>query len=198
MKKIEKKISVRDKILNTAVELFYSRGVNKVGIDEIIERSGVAKMSLYNHFKSKDELVIAFLECINAQWLPMMRQKVEQLASKPENRLAALFDALEEWFKSKEFRGCPYINTTAEIADINHPVAKKCLSFKQCLFDYVEELVKQAGVSKSKDITSQIVLIIDGSIVRTLMTKNADHAKLAKKACFILIDQAKLRGFCKD
>jgi len=191
MKISNQKVSVREKIVTTAVELFYSRGVNNVGIDEIIARSGVAKMSLYNHFKSKDELVIAYLEQINAQWIPMMRQKVDQLTSSPQKRLLAFFDALEEWMRSKEFRGCPYINTTAEIANINHPVAKKCLSFKQGMSDYIEELVKQAGVSKPKEITSQIVLLIDGSIVRTLMTKNADHAKQAKKACMVLIDQAK-------
>jgi len=193
MKKLAPKISVRDKILNTAVELFYTRGVNNVGIDEIIKCSGVAKMSLYNHFKSKNELVEAYLETVNAKRVSTVIEKINQLAPKPEDRLFAFFDILGEWFKSKEFRGCPCINTMAEISDVKDPIFKKCSSLKQGLLDYIQLLVKDAGVVDNKDISLQILLLIDGAIVRAIATGKADHAKLAKQACIILINQAKIK-----
>ncbi len=191
MKKVEAKRGAKEKILETATGLFNSRGVNNVGIDEIIKRSGVAKMSLYNHFKSKDELILAFLDRISSRWIQWMRQRVLKLAARPEQRLLVFFDVLEEWFKTPDFRGCPFINTTAEISDIKHPAYKKALNIKQGLLDYIRELADAAGLSKAKNISSQILLLADGAIIRAAMTRKSDSAKIAKQACATLMQQAK-------
>ncbi len=188
---MEAKQGAKEKILETATQLFNSRGINNVGIDEIIKRSGVAKMSLYNHFKSKDELIIAFLERISGRWILWVKKRVLKLASRPEQRLLVFFDVLEEWFKTPDFRGCPFINTTAEISDIKHPAYKKALSIKEGLLNYIRELADADGLSGSKNISSQILLLVDGAIVRSAMTRNSESAKIAKQACAILIKQAK-------
>jgi len=187
MKKSENRRSGGEKILSTAVKLYYSRGINNVGIDEIIKCSGVTKGSLYYHFKSKDDLVVAFLEYFNAQWLPDMKEKVSRMAPTPEKYLITFFDALGQWFKSNTFRGCPNINTTAEISNTDHTAFKKALFFKQELLDYIEELVKQAGVVDSKEISLQVLLLIDGAIVRAAMTGKSESAIIAKRACAALI-----------
>ncbi len=179
MKEIKDNRGAKERILATAVQLFYSRGVNNVGIDEIIRCSGVAKMSLYNHFKSKDELIVAFLERINQQWIEWMKARVIALAPNPERRLLVLFDALEEWFKTPEFRGCPFINTTAEVSDNNHAAYKVALKFKQGLFDYICELVVTAKLSQPKIISNQVLLLVDGAIIRAAMTKEISSAKVA-------------------
>ncbi len=193
MKKTKFKRDAKEKILETATQLFNSRGVNNVGIDEIIKRSGVAKMSLYNHFKSKDELIVAFLERISQQWIQWLKKRVLKLAIRPEHRLLVFFDVLEEWFKTPDFRGCPFINTTAEISDIKHPAYKKALTVKQGLLDYIRELVEAAGLSGSKDISNQILLLTDGAIIRAAMTRKSEPARIAKQACATLLRQAKLR-----
>ena len=83
--------SVRDRILSTASELFYKEGVNNVGIDRIIAESGVAKMSLYNHFKSKDDLIAAWLQQRDERWRTWFKATVEGLATEPSDRVLAIF-----------------------------------------------------------------------------------------------------------
>src|SRR5688572_31055848 len=95
----EKRKDMREHILDVATELFYKGGVNNVGIDAVIARSKIAKMTLYAHFKSKDDLVLAFLDRINRRWSAWFQGRVEALAPDPRKRPLALFDALEEWFK---------------------------------------------------------------------------------------------------
>ena len=191
MKELKDTRGAKEKILATAVQLFYSRGINNVGIDEIIKVSGVAKMSLYNHFKSKDDLIVAFLERINSQWFQWIKDSVEKQETKPEQRLLLFFDVLEEWFQTLEFRGCPFINTTAEISDAEHIAYKCALDFKQGLLDYIQELVKLSGYIDTNGLSSQILLLVDGAIIRAAMTKQAGSAKLAKQACISILKQAK-------
>ena len=95
--------SARDRILNAASELFYREGVQNVGIDRIIAESGVAKMSLYNHFKSKDALIAAWLQERDVSWRTWFQTTVEQLVTEPCDRILAVFDALHEWLTSLTF-----------------------------------------------------------------------------------------------
>ena len=109
------RLSARDKLLDAANKLFYAHGISAVGIDRVIEEAGVAKMSLYNNFDSKDALVAAWLERKHAEWMLWLRSFVEK--KPPASRPAAVFDALDEWFHTDEFRGCAFINVAAEVKD---------------------------------------------------------------------------------
>src|SRR3954466_5852337 len=108
--------TAREKVLAAATQLFYKHGINSVGVDEIVRKSGVTKMTMYKHFGSKDALAAAFLEDIYRQWSAWFTQRVSVLskaARRPEDRALTIFDALKEWFETPEFRGCPFINTVA-------------------------------------------------------------------------------------
>src|SRR5918996_5556738 len=99
--------SVRERILDTSYELFSQRGVRAVGVDELIERAGVAKATLYRHFPSKDDLVVAFLERREQRWTrEWVEAEATRRASDPEGQLLAIFDAFDEWFRRKDFEAC--------------------------------------------------------------------------------------------
>src|SRR6476620_4528707 len=111
----------RRRILETADRLFYQGGVRAVGIDRIIAEAGVAKMSLYNHFASKDDLILAVLKHREESVLSFFRTGIERHGKKGRNPLRAFFAALKDFFESPGFRGCPFQNTAVELADPEHP-----------------------------------------------------------------------------
>ena len=109
------RIPARDRILDTSYELFSRHGVKAVGVDTIIERSGVAKMTLYRHFRSKDELVLAFLRERESVWtVGWLQAEVEARSDDPRQRLLVIFDVLDDWFRRGDFEGCSFINLMLE------------------------------------------------------------------------------------
>ena len=110
--------AARERILEAAYDLFSHQGVRAVGIDAIIERSGVARMTLYRHFASKDALVLAFLERREERWTKEWLQgEVERRSAAPGERLLAIFDVFDEWFQRSDFEGCSFVNVLLEISD---------------------------------------------------------------------------------
>src|SRR5216683_3287452 len=116
-----KSMRARERILDTAYELFSHRGLRVVGLDTIVSKSGVARMTLYRHFASKDALVLAFLERREQRWTKdWLQRAVERRASDPRERLLAIFDVFDEWFHQTDFEGCAFINVLLEIGDPTH------------------------------------------------------------------------------
>ena len=180
--------SARDRILAAASDLFYKEGINKVGIDRIIAESGVAKMSLYNNFKSKDDLIAAYLEQFDQTWSPSFQKQVEQLADEPVNRLLAIFDVLHSWFQTPDFRGCRFVNTSVELANPNHPAARIAAKHKQMTMGYIQHLAEAAELKHPESLAYQIAILIEGAIAVALMGKKTDAAIYAKKAATALIE----------
>ena len=172
----------RDRILAAASELFYREGVHQVGVDRIVAESGVAKMSLYNHFKSKDALIGAWLEQQGEQWRRWFRERVEAVAPQPGDRLLAVFDVLEEWFRQPDFRGCPFINSSVELVNPEHPGYQMALQHQQAIVDYMRGLVEAARLSNAETLTQQLVILMEGAIVVAMMQRNSNAAKLAQQA----------------
>jgi AcrR family transcriptional regulator len=184
--------TARDKLVSVATKLFYQRGINSVGIDEIVRRSDVAKMTLYKHFPSKDALAAAFLKEIHQQWSSWFFDRVGQRAARmktPEERVLVIFDVLQEWFKTPDFRGCPFINTVAELADRNHPVRQDAVSFKKMLLENIKTNLRPLGCVREEELAVQFLLLIDGAIVRAAMTNSAQPAKIARRAAAQLLAQ---------
>ncbi|MEM7770046.1 MAG: TetR/AcrR family transcriptional regulator, partial [Cyanobacteria bacterium P01_A01_bin.37] len=168
--------SARDRILATASDLFYKEGVQNVGIDRIIAESGVAKMSLYNNFKSKDALIAAYLEQYDKNWNPWFQEKVEQLADNPGDRLLAIFDVLHTWFQEPNFRGCAFVNTTVELANSNHPGYDVAVKHKQAILAYIRSLVEAANLAHPNTLAQQLAILIEGAIVVAMMGQGANAA----------------------
>jgi len=159
-------ISGRERVLATAYDLFSRYGTRAVGVDRIIEESGVAKMTLYRNFASKDELILAFLERREEQWTrAWLRSEVEARASTPGGRLLAIFDAFGEWFATEAFEGCSFINVMLEVADAGHPVRDAAVEQLAAIRAFLAGLAEEAGVQDPDAFARQWHILMKGSIV---------------------------------
>ena len=158
--------SARDRILDTAYELFSRYGIRAVGIDRIISESGVAKMSLYRNFRSKDELVLAFLAEREERWTRgWLQAEAQRRGETGAERLLAIFDVFGEWFAQADFEGCSFINVLLEFTDADHPVRTASAQHLANIRGYVQEFAEQAGVDDPEALAGQWHILMKGSIV---------------------------------
>ena len=160
--------SGRERILETAYELFSRHGTKAVGVDRIIAESGAAKMTLYRNFASKDELILAFLERREERWTRAWLQgEVEARADVPAQRLLAIFDVFGEWFLRDDFEGCSFINVMLEITEAGHAVRKASVAHLAAIRAYVADLAEQAGIAheQADAFARQWHILMKGSIV---------------------------------
>ena len=129
--------SRRDHLVDTALALFMRDGFHATGIDRILEQAGVAKMTLYNHFKSKEELILAALRLRDERFLEWFTAAVETRAENPRGRLLALFGALDEWINEPDFAGCAFIHAAAEYGRPGHPIHAAAPAHPRLLPGYV-------------------------------------------------------------
>jgi len=175
------KVDLRQRVLDTAAELFYRDGVRAVGVDRIASESGVAKMTLYYHFRSKDELVAAWLRRRDEEWMRWLKGAVER---QDGHRLLAVFDALGEWFETPTFRGCAFVNAYAELGWSNPAAAEIVASHKRTLTEYLAHLARQEGAAEldADALGRELLLLVDGAIVTASIQGSARPADDARKA----------------
>lgn len=157
-------LSARDRLLAAANELFYEEGVHTVGIDRVIERAGVAKASLYSTFGSKEELVRAYLEARGAAW----RERVERRLAKieqPRGKILGVFDLMSEMVAEPRFRGCAFINASAEGPKGPSKVRQTCADSRGWLRQLFTDLSRDAGARKPELVGRRLALVYDGATV---------------------------------
>lgn len=162
----------RDHILSVASELFYKQGIQATGVDQIVAESGVAKMTLYNHFPSKDDLVSAYLARRDELWLESFEARVRELGEPSGASLLALFDALEEWFRKPDFYGCAFIHAAAEFSSVSHPFHLASQKHKVKLLQFIHTLVREAGVkeeNRTESLANALFLLVEGAIVTAMV-----------------------------
>ena len=178
----------RQRILETADRLFYKEGVRAVGIDRIIAEAGVAKMSLYNHFASKDDLVLAVLKYREENVLEFFRVAMERHGKKTKSPLRAFFAALKELFESPGFRGCPFQNAAVELADPKHPGTEFVRGHKQRFGEFLRGLLQETGGKASAaKIAPAVALLVEGALVTNAVQGNAHAADVARDAALKLL-----------
>lgn len=176
----EKPTSARAKILETALRLFYAHGTRAVGIDRIIAESGVAKMSFYNHFPSKADLIAAFLEERHLRWMNWFRSSLDTRRTKAGGHLPAIADVLRSWFASPEFHGCAFINILAETDRSSTRERDIARRHKEELLELLIELARKDGAARPTEAGRLALIVVEGAIVRAEMT--GDGAKVAADA----------------
>jgi AcrR family transcriptional regulator len=178
----------RERILDAASAAFYRRGIGAVGVDAIVADADVAKATLYRHFRSKDELVVAFLRRRDERWRDWLRAEVEELSPDPAGRPLAVFDALGAWFASDDFRGCAFINAAAEIADPGHPARAAVREHKRLCGDYLAGLLAAAGRPRAADDAAALHLLMEGAMVAALIERDPAPAARARAAAARILD----------
>lgn len=183
--------NLKERILHTASNLFYTQGINATGVDAIVKAAGTTKMSLYKYFPSKDDLVLAHLRKSSAEIRMRLKTISNNRVMEPRAKILAVFDVFDELLALAEFRGCPLINASAEFAIEDHPTQKIAAEFYDDFRKTLDEMAQQAEIKNSKELASQLVLLIAGAIVTEQMGKDSGAMKLARHTAEILIAGSK-------
>jgi AcrR family transcriptional regulator len=156
----------RERCLLAAYDLFCRHGVHAIGVDRIVAEAGVAKMTLYRHFRSKDELAIAALEHREKVWtIGWLIRETERRGRTPEERLLTIFDVLDEWFRSEDYEGCLFINTILETRDPTSPVRARAALGIENVFRFLCSLTEEAGIPEPETFARRWHALLNGGIV---------------------------------
>lgn len=172
----------RERILAAATELFYRDGIRAVGVDAVVRESGVAKMTLYAHFKSKDELVAACLSRQGDACRERFARALEGVPEQLEPRVDAFFSALGAWFSEPDFRGCPFINATSEFGDPSHTARRLTLEHQEFLRSALLAVARMSDTPEAESIAEELLLLVEGAIVLAVTRGDATPARNAHAA----------------
>jgi AcrR family transcriptional regulator len=178
--------SPRDRILETASSLFYAQGYRAVGIDRIIADSGVAKMTFYKHFPSKDDLIVAYLRNANKQFWTWL-ETITANTSNPRERLEMAFDAIAKLASSPACMGCAFAHAAAEFPDIAHPGHAAALEHKNAVLTWLEREARNMNARDPKALCADLMMVIDGAWTAARMFGGGNHAARAGQAARVLI-----------
>jgi AcrR family transcriptional regulator len=158
--------SGRERILEASYPLFSRSGIRAVGVDTIVEAAGVAKMTLYRNFPSKDDLALAFLQLREERWTrAWLWSEVSQRADTPAERLLAIFDVFGEWFARDDFEGCSFINILLEQDTPEDAVREASVQHLANIRELIQELATEAGIKDAEAFSRQWHILMKGSIV---------------------------------
>ncbi len=180
----------REKLIETARQLFYQYGFHAVGIDLILKKSGVAKKTLYNHFYSKDDLILAVLRRNDEHFRNHFVRSLENRGFSAKEKLLSIFDTTEEWFTSSQFHGCIFINAIAEYSDRSVPIHTVCKEYKRTIRDCIAGLAREANASDPNELADQLSLLLEGATVTEQVGAIRKSAERAREIAIILINRA--------
>jgi AcrR family transcriptional regulator len=180
----------RQRLLTAAYELFSRQGVQAVGVDAIIERSGVARQTMYRHFGSKQDLVLAFLARREELWTyGWLAAEVRRHTDDPRDRLLTIFDVFDGWFRSPGFEGCSFINVMLEHPDERHPLHRAAAEHLAHIREFLTGLAVDAGIADPEPFARQWHILMKGSIVAA-GEGDRDAAQRARRLGSLLLADA--------
>ncbi|NMM44080.1 TetR family transcriptional regulator [Rhodospirillaceae bacterium KN72] len=178
--------SKRDELVQNALTIFYREGFHAAGMDLLSAETGISKTTMFKHFRSKEDLILAVLKLRDEQFRTWLFSRMEE-AETPKGQLLALFDALGEWFAEPEFRSCMFIKAASEYPDPAHPIHAQAAEHKRLLFGQVEKITAQAGADDPAALARMLLLLKEGAIVTAHLGHEKDPAKDAKAAAAALL-----------
>jgi AcrR family transcriptional regulator len=178
--------TARRKLLDVAAALFYREGIGSIGVDRISAEAGVSKRSLYQHFASKEALVAAALADFGPAILELY-VPVDDDATSPGQKILSAFDALGRWSRAPDFRGCPFLNVSTELADPHHPARAVARDYKLRLLRYFTRQARIGHANRPQTLAEQLLMVFDGAISWAVMNC-APVPDSARAAAKILLD----------
>jgi len=184
-------VDVRERILETASDLFYRRGVRAVGVDVIVEAAGVAKTSLYRHFRTKDDLIAAFLRREDADFWACWDRVAARHARDAEAELEAHLAWIGERVGRPNYRGCPQLNVAAEFPEEDHPARVVARSHKLELRRRLRDIAERLRVDRPDDLAAQLAVVINGAFVSSQVLAGDDATSILRQMTRALIAAAR-------
>jgi AcrR family transcriptional regulator len=182
---------LRERILQTASALFYQRGVRAVGVDLVVEEAGVAKTSLYRHFRTKDDLIAAFLGREDEDFWNNWNRFTELHKTDPVAELEAHLDWIGERVGRPNYRGCPQLNVAAEFPDTDHPARRVAVAHKQELRRRLKGIAERLRVKHPDELAGQLSLLINGAFVSSQILSPGEAGPLLRATASALIAAAR-------
>lgn len=180
-------LSVRDRLLDTAAELFYREGARAVGVDLVVARTGVAKTSLYRHFPSKDDLIAAVLERDDQRYWANWDRIARRLEADPGAQLLEQVQWIAQYIARPEFRGCAFLNAATEFPTANHPARRIALRHKAELRSRLRALTGRLRLKAPDELADQLVLLIDGAYTHGQLRGKTGPVLALPSACRALV-----------
>jgi AcrR family transcriptional regulator len=178
----------RARILRAASRLFAREGVRGTGVDSVIQSAGVAKATFYRHFRSKEDLIVAWLQDPRTRWFERLRGRAELRASSPEQLVPELFGVVAEWLAAGDYRGCPYLNAAVELTDPGHKAVPVVTEYLREIESELQEMVRSAGYRRPKALGTALHLLLAGSISLGVAHRTDAFALQARDAAIRLLD----------
>lgn len=180
--------ATRDRILRTAHDLFYSDGFHTVGLDRILAQVGVTKTTFYNHFPSKEDLVLEVLRLHDRWWRDHFRQMLRRRGGDtPRGQLAAIPDALEETITSRGFNGCFFINVAVQFPLPHDPAHHAAAEHKRAMEDLLREIAGYAGAANPAALAAELSLIMEGAYVTRQVSGSPRASDTARRLCNLIL-----------
>lgn len=184
------------------MKVFYKHGFRGTGLDTVLKESGISRMTLYNHFKSKEDLIVAALRLRDEEFRKAMMGFVESASRDPIDHIFAVFDYHEDWFNDENFQGCMFINVAGEYCDPESPARRVAADHKLWCVRYIAQLCASAGIADADETAERIILLLEGAIVTAHVVGNAkgnertptDAIRRAKRMAQELIDAQRLKS----
>ena len=189
MARTRKPTPARRQLLKSAHELFYAEGIRAVGVHAITERSGVALMTLYNHFGSKDELVVAYLRERSDRFREWLQAQLADLGGTADDRLLGIVDVFADYLAAPRFRGCAFVNATVEFPDRDHPVHTVVAEHKRAVRGILARHVDGAGFENPDVLAAHVMVVIEGLQVTALLESTAEATERARAIVVALASQ---------
>jgi AcrR family transcriptional regulator len=185
-KKSEGRPSARERLLAASDELFYNEGIHTVGIDRVIEKADVAKGSLYYNFGGgKDELIEAYLFNRHQIWMQTVQAGIDEVDD-PQAKILAVFDVLGQLFAKPDYRGCAFMNATAEAKE-GSPEDLAAAKFRAWVHGLFIDLARAAGAEDAQELADQLVILYDGATTTSQMDKTAKPASTARRMAALVL-----------
>jgi len=184
-----KKLGVKERIIETASDLFYNQGYNQTGINQIIAEAGVAKASMYQHFRSKEDIAVAYLVKRHGMWMGKLNDCVSR-ENTSKSKVIGCFDYLIEWLTEVNFRGCGWQNIITDLPSGNDKIKSQAIYHKNELRRWIQDLLRQEDQFAKEDVDElgdEVMILIEGAIILSQIQKDDWPILSAKKACIKIL-----------
>jgi len=179
----------RDELVCKAMDIFYRNGFQASGMDLLVAETGISKTSIYKHFTTKEELILATLKLRDEHIRGWLFGRMRELGSTPREQLIAMFDALGEWFSEPTFRGCMFAKATSEYQDADHPINRQAARHVEKLTEGLCDLAEQAGMPDPATLARQLTLLKEGAVVLATLGHTSSPAQDARAMAVCLLSE---------
>lgn len=188
------RVSRREQLLRCAIDLFYQEGIQATGVEKILSTAETSKPTLYRHFNSKTELIVAALSQWDQEARAFLTSEARKHGDTPKAQILAFFDALGVWFATPDFRGCFCMNAAIEFPDRDDPIHQVAVAHKNQLHAFLLGLLEEAGAPEAEEVASQLMILVEGAIITAHYRGEPELAARARDMASEILDGAVVVG----